>query len=59
MFFWEILAFTIVFPTCWWLGGRIARHETPDAPEHKTNNVIDLEEWRRRHSQRPRDRATR
>lgn len=53
MFFFETFAFVIVFPLCWWLGGRVARAENKTRPprprEPDEAEVIDLEVWRRQH----------
>ncbi len=46
MFVVEILAFMLVFPIAWWLGGRLGRE--PEAPAPRPPNVVDLEVWRRR-----------
>lgn len=46
MFVVEILAFLLVFPIAWWLGGRLGRG--PEAPAPRPPNVVDLEVWRRR-----------
>jgi len=57
MFFFETFAFVLVFPICWWLGGRIARAESktppvrPRAPDEA--EVVDLDDWRRRHGRWP------
>jgi len=64
MFFFEAFAFVIVFPLCWWLGGRLARSEAParrpepakgsgpDAPgppDRGEAEVIELAAWRQKH----------
>jgi hypothetical protein len=54
----ELVAFLIVWPIMWWLGGRLAadgisreptRRPPADLPDNLPSNVIDLEQFRRRH----------
>jgi hypothetical protein len=55
MFFFETLAFVIVFPLCWWLGGWMARRDRvpPPVPSDDAGaEVIDLAAWRRRRDAR-------
>ena len=49
VFFFETLAFVIVFPVCWWIGGLVTQHveREPEARQRRLAEVVDLAEWRR------------
>jgi hypothetical protein len=46
----EIVSFLIIWPIVWWLGGLLAEDGIETSPKPPLpDNVIDLEQFRRRH----------